>query len=201
MRVIESKISQFLVTLNLGLEWLGDAGKKLADMVDENPGCYEDIIEAAPDWLTIEVLRTLEAIGRGQVKPELLILPLHVYKRLIELPIDEQVRAIAGVELASVPRNGKPGRSGTHKTFIKPACKLSKSEADRAIGPNGIRSPREQLGAMRNQTHKSLGWIQVERFVNGDTIVKNMDQAPKGGETHRLVVNSAVFCVEFLGRI
>ena len=151
MRVIDEKITDFFSTLNLGLEWIGDAGRKLVAMVDENPSAFDDILEAAPGpWLTLEVLRTIEAVGRGHISTELLLVPLYVLKRLAALPPDVQIQAAQGIDLARVPPNGKPGREGSHPSiYRKPACKLTKAEAHRAIGPNGIRTPAEQLANTR----------------------------------------------------
>jgi hypothetical protein len=158
VRVIDQKISDFLVTLDLGLQWIGDAGKKLAAMVDTNPDAFDDILEASTSpWLTKDVLVTIEAIGRGMIAPELLMLPMHVLNRLAVLPTSEQIKAMQGVEVAVPPRNGKGKWHGTHK----PACKLTPREAQRAIGPDGIRSLEEQTGLLARHRPPSLGKYQL----------------------------------------
>lgn len=199
MRVTDKAIQDFFCTLNLGLEWLQDAGKKLVAMLDTNPSAFDDILDADPPaWITRDVLRTIEQIGRGAIAPELLVLPLHVFNRLSSLPTLEQIRAMQeGVDVVK-PKNG------AHHNFTsqrKLASKLTVKEARQAIGQGRIRTPAEQEAILKNGFHKqprSLGWFQVEKFINGDLVVSRMDQAPKHGETHRLLVKSPVFAIEFL---
>ncbi len=196
MRVIDEKITHFLTTLNLGLEWVADAGKELVAMLDTNPSAFMDILDTKPPaWVTVEVLRTLEAIGRGQISPELLIVPLHVFSRLSVLPPDEQMAAVTkGVEVVSRVSNG-----GYHKTS-KPACRLTRQEASRAIGPNGFRTPAEQRKMLKPP--KSLGWFQVSLLDDVEDadcyILTKMDAAPKTGESHRLRVKTMEFAIELL---
>jgi hypothetical protein len=158
MRVIDEKITDFLVTLNMGLDWIGNAGKKLADIVDNNPDGFDDILEASTSpWLTRDVLVTIEAIGRGHISPELLMLPMHVLNRLSVLPTSEQIKAIQSVEVAVPPRNGKGKWHGTHK----PACQLTPREAQRAIGPNGLRTLEEQTGLLARSQTPVIGKYQI----------------------------------------
>ena len=158
MRVINQKIGDFLGTLNLGLSWIGDAGKKLVKILDESPQAFDDILEESTSpWLTREVLQTIEAIGRGTIAPEILLLPMHVLNRLSVLPADEQIRAMQGVDVAVFPRNGKEGH---HKTS-KPACRLTKAEAARVIGPDGIRSVEDQVAEKRVKNNCAIGKYQI----------------------------------------
>lgn len=175
MRVIDERISDFIVTLNLGLEWIGDAGKKLVAMLDTNPSAFDDILETKPSpWLTREVLQTIEAIGRGQISPEILVLPMHVLNRLSALPTDMQIKAMQGVDVAVPPRNGK---GGWHRVS-KPACRLTPRESQRAIGPDGIRPVEDQIGMLSRPKPCVLGKYQVVmedgqepklgRIINGE---------------------------------
>lgn len=142
MRVVEQSIQDFLVTLKMGLGWVADAGRKLVAMVDRDPHVFDDIMEVKTEsWITREVLKTVEAVGRGQIAPELLILPHHVMMRLATLPIEQQILAVNGdIEIAIPP---KRANGAWHKTD-KPAAKLTETEAYRAITSKGIISAAEQ---------------------------------------------------------
>jgi len=158
MRVTDQAISDFLATLKLGIEWIGDAGKKLVAIIDRNPQAYDDILEQSTcTWLTGEVLKTIEAIGRGQIAPEMLVLPLHVLNRLSVLPTDEQIKAMQSVEVAIPSR----ARNGGWRKIDKPACKLSMREARRAIGPNGVRSVEEQIGRYSKKCESNFGKYHI----------------------------------------
>lgn len=161
MRVISSKIEEFLSTLNLGLEWIGDAGKKLVSILDDDSHAFEDILEVTTSrWLTRDVLQTLEAIGRGEISPEALILPVHVFKRLVMLPTDEQIIAMQGVDVAV-------GRIGEETVVRKHVAELNQNEAKRVIGPNGIRTPEQQLANKPyNGGGSAVGKYQIV-IVNG----------------------------------
>jgi len=148
MCITNEKIRSFLSKLNLGLSWIHDAGKQLVEILNKDPDAYDDIIQEADEWVTKDILKTVEAIGRGQIAPELLILPIHVFNRLSSLPMEEQLKAIQGVPVAVDLRS----REGYH-VIDKPAAKLSKAESKRVIAPDGrIRTPVEQMQSLTPQT-------------------------------------------------
>lgn len=207
MRVLDQTIADFLSTLNLGLEWIGDAGKKLVAMMDTNPSAFDDILDTnPPEWITRDVLRTIEQIGRGKISPELLVLPLHVFNRLSSLPTLEQIKAMQnGVEVVS--KRMSCARPGGFTREKKLACKLTVKEAKRAIGPRGIRSPAEQEAILKNGhsgAPKSRGWYRLEKVEDGQDpdedfyMLVRLDGPPKSGETHRLLVKSMECSIEFL---
>src|ERR1035437_2212499 len=108
----EHKIENFIGKVNLGVEFFQDAGKLLVEMLDENPGIKEDILEYRKGWITMDVLNTFEMIGLKQLAVEAMFLPLHILNRLIEFPVGEQ-RDIATKMLPVVTgyRNGLARRT------------------------------------------------------------------------------------------
>ncbi len=194
MRVIDEKITDFLTTLNLGLEWIGDAGKKLVAMLDTNPKAFDDIMEGhAPEWLTRDVLRTIEAVGRGQIAPELLMLPLHVFNRLAVLPTEAQVKAMQEVEVVS-------RRTGTHRGMTherKPACRLTKEESKRVIGPNGIRTAAEQSYILNTPNgDKSLGQFSIVVEKSGKVQIEKLTHRYAEDQTKKIRTKNGVVVVE-----
>jgi hypothetical protein len=175
MQLVASQISDFLVTLNMGLGWIADAGKKLVAILDKDPNAYDDILEvSSATWLTKEVLLTIEAIGRGQVAPDLLMLPMHVLNRLAVLPTEQQIKAMQGVEVATPPRNGK----GAWNRTSKPASKLTPREAQRAIGPEGLRSAEQQIGVLTRTKGCVLGKYMILIQDGQDPLLVDGDCAP-----------------------
>ncbi len=171
MLVIEQKITDFLTDLENGLQSISAAGIKLVALKAENPNCFADIIHAGPAWLTVGVLQTIEAVGLGQIAPELLVVPLHVFNRLSMLPPEVQLDAIAnGVEVMTRGRNGK----GAWQKVKRPVCKLNKMEAVRAIGPEGIRPPEEQIRLTRSERERNIpkpvGLYRVRIGFGGEAV-------------------------------
>ena len=82
MQLIDQQVSDFFVTLNMGLGWCLEAGKKLVSIIDRNPSAIDDIMEYKdkPSWITKSVLQTVESIGRGAIAPESLLLPEYVIR-------------------------------------------------------------------------------------------------------------------------
>lgn len=195
MRVISEKVTDFLSTLNLGLEWISDAGKKLVDMLDTNPDAFEDILEANTNaWLTKEVLLTIEAIGRGTIAPEILILPMHVLSRLSVLPTEQQIKAIQNdIEVAVPPRNGK----GPWGRVRKRACELTPREAQRAITPNGIRSADDQVGVLGRPRGASLGKFMIVMMKDSEPTLQRLDHKNDHYEKQLVKLKNGCALVEF----
>lgn len=167
--VLEHKIDSFLGKIKLGVDFFLDAGIMLVQMLDENPHVCEDIVRHAKEaWITEDVLRVFESIGRKQLAVEAMFLPRHVISRLISMPIDQQ-RDIATTSLPVVTglRQGQP------RIGYKAASKLSTKEAAVVLGPDGIRAPEEQAKILTMKSHKeeSIGRFTIQ-VVNGKAFIK-----------------------------
>ena len=77
--VLENKIDRFISKIEMGRDFFLDAATMLVQMIDEEPGVCERIVEMKRvDWMTADVLSTFEAIGRKQLAVEAMFLPKHV---------------------------------------------------------------------------------------------------------------------------
>jgi len=165
--VAEHKIENFISKVNMGVEWFLDAGTLLVEMMDENPGIKDDIVDYRKGWITMDVLDTFELIGRKQLAVEAMFLPRHVLNRLIELPVGQQV-SIATKMLPVVTGY----RKGVTHSTDKPARSLTRSEAARVIGPDGIRTVKEQSAMLSPaRKFKSAGLFDIFTENDGKVIM------------------------------
>lgn len=191
--VLESKIEHFLGKIKLGVDFFLDAGTMLVEMLDENPSILADIVEQAREpWITEEVLRVFESIGRRQLAVEAMFLPRHVVSRLITLPLDQQ-REISSGEVPVLTGL----RNGHHKVVHKPAASLSTKEAAVVIGPKGIRPPAEQAQVLEMKSHKEekIGRYTIQ-LINGKPFIKG--SLSKSLATKVLVTNDMAIEIELV---
>lgn len=191
--VLESKIETFISKIKLGVDFFLDAGVMLVEMLDHNPHCLADIVEYAREpWITEDVLRVFEAIGRKQLAVEAMFLPRHVVSRLITLPLDQQ-REISTTEIPVLTGM----RQGHHKIVQKSASKLSTKEAAMVLGPKGIRPPEEQAEILEMKSHKeeSIGRFTVF-LVNNKPFIKH--SSATGLCTKVLVTNESAIEIDLV---
>lgn len=81
--------SDFYAALTSGMEGIQLAGEILAARSDANPNEYVEIVKERPQ-LSLDVLYTLDRVGRGQLLPELAIDLSPGAKRLATLPVHQQ---------------------------------------------------------------------------------------------------------------
>lgn len=124
-------IKEFLGNLELGFDFLQTAGEQLCKMKAGDFGVFDRILDQC-DWLTLPMLETLILIGRKEIHPRVMLLPRHVYSRVVGLPYDEQLRAVS--EPVAVPEDGSNGRDSVGK----PAKDLTRAEAARVWSHPGI---------------------------------------------------------------
>jgi hypothetical protein len=165
--VLESKINQFVSKISLGVEFFQEAGVMLVEMLDEDPRIFEEIMEVTREkWITMDVLSCFEMIGRKQLAVEAMFLPRHVLNRMLEWPVDKQA-ALAKDSVAVVTGT----KHGRHWATTKPAAKLTRTEAERVIGPKGVRSVKEQAAMLYSQTKfESCGLFDI--YTDKDKTIK-----------------------------
>lgn len=191
--VLEHKIESFLGKIKLGVDFFLDAGIMLVQMLDENPRVCEDIVRHAhEEWITEDVLRVFESIGRKQLAVEAMFLPRHVLSRLIALPLDQQ--ATISTSLVPVVTGF---RQGTHKVVHKRVSSLTTKEAAVVIGPNGIRPPEEQAKELTLPSHKeeSIGRFTVF-LMNNKPFIKH--STARGLCTKVVVTNEAAIEIDLV---
>jgi hypothetical protein len=169
MVLTDNKIEKFISKVNLGVEWFLDAGLLLVEMLDENPGIKQDIIQFRKGWITMDVLDTFEAIGRKQLAVEAMFLPRHVLCKLAELPIGQQITV--ATRMLPVVTGHQNGRIRWNE---KPANKLTVQEAGRVIGPDGVRPIEEQAKILKLKSHveKSIGRYTIF-IMNNKPFIKH----------------------------
>ena len=182
--VLEHKIESFLGKIKLGMDFFLDAGIMLVQMLDENPRVLEDIVEQSREpWITEDVLRVFESIGRKQIAVEAMFLPRHVLSRLIALPLEQQ--ATISTSLVPVVTGF---RQGTHKVVHKRVSSLTTKEAAVVIGTKGIRPPEEQAKELTLPSHKEVSIGRYTIFImNNKPFIKH--STAKGICTKVLVTN------------
>jgi hypothetical protein len=85
----QTKIASIEELMVKGIEAWQQAGRIIADLVDQDPEAIEKICEVSPH-LSAGILRSLERIGRSELLPELLLKSGPAYAKLRELPISYQ---------------------------------------------------------------------------------------------------------------
>jgi hypothetical protein len=191
--VLESKFETFLSKIKLGVDFFLDAGVMLVEMIDDNPSICADIVEYAREpWITEDVLRVFESIGRKQLAVEAMFLPRHVVSRLMALPLDQQ-REISTGDIPVVTGM----RQGHHKVVNKPARNLSTKEAAVVLGPKGVRSPAEQskLIALKSHKEESIGRFTIF-IMNNKPFIKH--STAKGLCTKVLVTNEQAIEIDLV---
>lgn len=177
--VLESKIKSFLCEISLGIDFFFSAGRKLVAMLDEDPRVFEEIIEQSKlDWVTMDVLKGFELIGRKQLAVQAMFLPKHVLNRMIGMPLVEQERLLKNpVTLFTGLRGGKPSYRK------KSLSKLSRVEAKQVF--NGVQSESDQ----------SLGRFQII-VANGSATIKPL---PATARCRRIALDqNGSVAVEFM---
>jgi hypothetical protein len=161
------QIDSFISKVEMGVQWFKDAGEMLVRMLDKNPDIFTDILaQSNVPWITRDVLQVFESIGRNKLAVEAMFLPQHVLKRIIELPLSVQ----EGIATQPVPVVSGL-REGTHSVIQKPAAKLTRNEAERAIGPKGIRPIDEQTVFVKSDAVDRVGRFTVF-LMNGKPFIK-----------------------------
>jgi hypothetical protein len=187
--VLDQTIDRFISKIEMGRDFFLDAGRLLVEMVDRDPDILHQIIELKRvHWLTMDVLKTFEAIGRKQLAVEAMFLPPHVIARLIELPHDQQVH-IAQNDRIPIVRHSRP-RSTDIKRVYKSASRLTLEESRRVIGPNGLRTPTEQIKLLPKK-ETALGRFRI--LIEDGHI--RIEKGPASGTGQRVKLNHDGFAV------
>lgn len=93
MSLDKSKISQFSTLVEAGIAAWAEAGKILVSLVDSSEDAYAEILASVP-WMTLEVLKGFERIGRREVLPQLIVDHSAGARHLAKLPYRDQEKLI-----------------------------------------------------------------------------------------------------------
>jgi hypothetical protein len=131
-------IDGILLLIREGIQNWQTAGAVLVELRKRTPGIYAEIIRREP-LLSVDMLETIERIGRKEIAPQLLISTSMPLKRLIAYPYDDQLRLCSQPIYVVVSVN-----NGNPKVEKKLVRDLSRLEMKRALGPSGVLTVKEQ---------------------------------------------------------
>lgn len=149
---LDREIDDFVSKLNLGFEFLEDAGIKLVELMGRHENLFQQITDRH-EWVTIEMLKTMEAIGKKQIHPRLLLAPKFTLNAFASLPYEEQKWAVENPIAVAQPNLRQANRRLTDMT-----C----DEVRRVVGDGRIRSVTEQREFLDQR--KTLK-VTLEKFL------------------------------------
>lgn len=149
---------QFIKCIKEGLNAWESAGKILVAMLKHNPNIKARLRERHPE-LSLSILNKLEAVGRGQLKPELLLSDSPAYKAARKLPVSDQEAILSKkrVPLVVYTESGIDEISANFDT-------LTAKQSKQVFADDHIRSGSEQRAYLEDARAKiSSDW----EFNNG----------------------------------
>lgn len=187
---LENSIDNFVAKIRLGIDFFQEAGAVLVKMLDIDPHCFEQIIRQTRTtgnaWITLDVLKTFEQIGRKTLAVDAMFLPRHVLDRMLEMPVQTQV-AIASKQVRVI--SGL--RQGRHHETKKHLSDLTRREAPVVLGPSGVRSVAEQKKILNaDNPPKRLGRFTII-VMNGKPFIRH---STKTGYSAKLVLDDKNEC-------
>lgn len=159
----KNDIKTFIECLYEGIAAWEKAGKILVAMLKHNPNIKEQIVRDHPE-ISLGTLARLEAVGRGQLKPELLLSDAAPYKAARSLPISDQQRLL---ETGRVPLliETDRGPDVIHADFKT----LTPKQVHQVFAEDHIRSEAEQRTFIESRRKKiARDWD----FENGMVVFK-----------------------------
>jgi hypothetical protein len=137
---LSKDISKFGELVQRGIDaWL-EAGKLVVKILDDDPGAVAKICAANP-WITPEIVMRFQDIGLGMVLPALMLSDAPGVRMLRGMPIEVQE------QYQTQPVPCLMDSSGTmNKIHV---TKLTKAEAERVFGPDGVRSIDQQRAYLK----------------------------------------------------
>lgn len=149
--------------IELGIDFWESAGKKVVEMKEKHDDFFKAVTERC-DWITMEMLTTLESIGKKELHPRLLLAPKFTMSRFASLPYEDQKYAVENPIPLAV--------NGSHQVN-RHIADMTPREVRQVVGPNGIRSVNEQREVLVKQetAAKMLGRFQLT-LMNGRVFVK-----------------------------
>ena len=157
------EISQLVLK---GIECWCLAGEKLCGLIDKEPNVIERICEEVP-FLSANVLRQLERIGRKQLLPELLFRDAPGFRRLQAMPFSiQKLYSKEPVELLVITDNGPD-------TLKVAVGDLTAAQAKQVFGETGeVRTIPSQRAWLASQSRVSIDITDEKPYaVSGRNLV------------------------------
>ena len=153
-------IDGLIAALSRGRDAIQEAANIMVALVDRDPRIYEKIIKQAPT-LSLNLLTTLEKVGRGQIYGALLFDSSPGARRLLTLPYSAQK------EHYEKPLKVVSVKAGKKVVTEKTIAQLSPAEVRTAIADDHVRTVDEQSKLIEVEVEKPRQ--QAQRY----TILKN----------------------------
>lgn len=138
MKKIDNTVEQFMECLYEGVRAWEKAGKILISMMKHNPGIKDRILQDHPE-VSASILAKLEAVGRGQLQPELLLSDSAPYKAARLLPMSDQRNLVHTGKVALLIDTVK-GPDVIHADFKS----LTPKQVSQVFAKDHIRTEAEQ---------------------------------------------------------
>lgn len=153
----EQTIENFVRVLYDGVAAWEKAGKILVALVERNPDVKAKIVREHPE-ISMGVLTRLEMVGRGFVKPEMLLSDAPAYRAARVLPVSDQARLLNDPNIPLVIREG-----GQTEVLHVDFRNLQTAQVRQVFASDHIRSEAEQRAWMEAQARPSMKrdwWIE-----------------------------------------
>jgi hypothetical protein len=170
---LEVQISQVVDLIHKGIESWQEAGLVLMELRQRKPGIFADIIKREP-MLTVDMLTTIERIGRREIYPRLLLDSSIAAKKIRRYPYAEQER------LCREPIDVVVSRDNGHVVVSKKmATELSLHEVERALGKDGPIPVEKQalqfhLGQRGNAEWQALAKVAIKAARTDKGSIENL---------------------------
>jgi hypothetical protein len=157
MNKSEQTIENFVAVLYEGVAAWAKAGKLLVELIERNPDVKQKIVKDHPE-ISMGVLSRLEMVGRGFVKPEMLLSDAPAYRAARVLPISDQDRLMADPAVSLVIRE-----NGATEVLHVDFRNLQAAQVRQVFASDHIRNEAEQRLWMEAQARPSMKrdwWVE-----------------------------------------
>lgn len=161
---MENNVKEFVALLYAGVEAWEKAGKMLVKMMSTNPNIKDKILKDHPE-ISASVLVKLEKVGRGIIKPELLLSDAAPYRVVRSLPISDQDRLLQDPQVPILIES-----SGTMDVIHVDFRYLSATQTKQVFAKDHIRTEAEQRAWMEDA--RKVEFKKEWEFVDGMVVFK-----------------------------
>lgn len=156
-----NNIEKFVELLYEGVRAWEKAGKMLVNMTKRNPKVKEKILREHPE-ISSSILAKLEAVGRGIMKPELLLSDATPYRLARDLPVSDQERLLEDSQIPLVVE-----KDGSFDVIHADFRHLNSKQSKQVFSKDHIRSEAEQRAYLEasRKTPPKKDWEMVDGMV------------------------------------
>jgi hypothetical protein len=153
----EQTIENFVAVLYEGVSAWEKAGKLLVALIDRNPDVKQKIVREHPE-ISMGVLSRLEMVGRGFVKPAMLLSDAPAYRAARVLPVSDQDKLISDPHIPLLVRE-----NGATEILQVDFRNLQAGQVRQVFASDHIRDEAEQRAWLEAQARPSMKrdwWVE-----------------------------------------